>query len=148
MSSSAAVIGLTFDGHDVQDLDGIFLEIVRGLNDGVRARGTDTTVPALAGRIARSRVADGFLIELRGWVRGVSTTEATDRSDFRANVANLRAWFDPTASPATLTATLEDGSTVSCSARTLPENPLFGNQRAPSFAEVSIELESVDADWA
>lgn len=149
MTTPVAVIGLTYNGTDVQDADlGIFLEIVRGLSEGVRVRGKDTIVPALAGRIARNRVADGFIIELRGFVRGSGADEDVQRGDFRANVDTLRGLFDPTALPATLVATLEDGTTRECEARTLPENPLYGRQPVPSFQEVSIELESLDADWS
>ena len=73
MSSPVAVIGLTVGGTDVQVIDGIFLQIVRGLNESPEVRGIDTIVPGLAGRIARNRKADRLVIELRGHVMGAGT---------------------------------------------------------------------------
>ena len=71
MTNAVAVIGLTFDGTDLQTADfGIFLEIVRGLNEQPVARGVDLVVPSRAGRIVRNRVGDALSIELRGYVMG------------------------------------------------------------------------------
>lgn len=140
MSSGAAVIGLTYDGTDIQQADyGIFLEIVRGLNEPPQVRGIDTVVPGLPGRVPRNRVVDVLTLELRGFVTG------DGRAAFRANAATVRALFYPTNDPAVLVATLEDGSTATITARALPTQ-LWG-QVVPEFATVSIELESVDPDW-
>jgi hypothetical protein len=71
MSSPLAVIGLTFDGTDVQRSDlGIFLELVRGLGEPPEVRGVDVVIPARSGRYVRNRVADRLVIELRGYVMG------------------------------------------------------------------------------
>lgn len=146
MTSSVAVIALTVNGTDVQqDPMGIFLELVRGLNEPPRVRGVDTIVPGLAGRIARNRVSDGFTLELRGFVAGNGDDEAEQRADFRVLVNAFRALFDPTADPVEVVATLEDGSTATCTARALPT--AVWDQVMPALARASVEMESLDADW-
>lgn len=145
MSNNVAVIGLTFNGTDLQASDfGIFLEITRGLNESPGVRGVDLVVPARAGRIVRNRKADALSIELRGWVMGAGATEALQRIDFRTNAKAVRALFDPKAEPAALVATLEDSTTATIAARTL--NSMW-EQADPWTAAVSIELESVAPDW-
>lgn len=150
MSSDAAVIGLTYRGMDIQNTDGIFLEIIRGIGEVPEVRGVDLVVPALAGRVVRNRVADRLSIILEGFVRGVgggsgsTHDEDSDRSDFATNRAAFRALFDPTLDPGDLVATLEDGSYQHIAARTL--NHVWDPQ-VPSFANVNVELESVDPDW-
>lgn len=249
MANPAAVVGLTFGGTDIQHNPiGIFLEIVRGLNEGPSVRGSDTVVPGLAGRIARNRVADRWDIELRGLVAGTGNevqsvtitgaptggtftltysgqttagiawdataavtqaalealsniapgdvvvrggpfpasavtvdftgtlaatnvaqmtgsaasltggtpvltiatvsaggaTEAIQRAHFRYLATIVRSLFAPTALPASLVATLEDGTTRTIAARTLPTQ--LWDQVHPSLARVSIQLEAV-ADW-
>lgn len=146
MSNPAAVIALTYAGTDVQQNPiGIFLEIARGLNEVAEVRGSDTVVPGLAGRVSRNRVADRRTIELRGLVAGSGATEAAQRSSFRTLVNTVRTLFSPTAAPANLVATLENGTTGTIAARTLPT--LLWDQLGPSVARVSIELESVAPDW-
>lgn len=230
MSNPVATIGLTYGGTDIQQNPiGIFLEIVRGLSESPSVRGTDTIVPALAGRIARNRMSDVLRIELVGLVAGSGTAataaetgggadttltadsapgatvivvaSATGIADgnflrvgdtgeteiravatggvaglnvtltagllrghdsgdqvrevdgagtsgedasFRTLAKAVRALFDPAAAPASLVATLEDGTTATVSARTL--NTVW-DQITPALARVSIELEAV-ADWA
>jgi len=74
MTNAVAVIGLTYDGTDLQAADfGVFLELVRGLNEPPAVRGVDLIVPSRAGRIVRNRVADALTIELRGYVMGTGT---------------------------------------------------------------------------
>lgn len=145
MTSAAAVIGLTYRGSDIQDTDGIFLEIVRGLLDGREVRGVDLIVPSSEGQIVRNRVAHRRMIELRGWIRGVDTGgEDADREDFAANRDVFTTLFDETLDPGDLVATLEDGSERTIAARTLNVLP---DQVVPSFVRVSVELESVAPDW-
>lgn len=146
MSNPAATIGLTFGGTDLQQATiGIFLELVRGLNETAEVRGTDTIVPSLAGRIARNRVGDTRRIELRGLVAGTGATEALQQSSFFTLVATIRALFSPTASAASLVATLPNGTTATILARTLPT--MLWDQELPSLARVTIELESVAPNW-
>lgn len=145
MSSAAAVVGLTYRGSDIQDIDSIFLEVVRGLTEVVEVRGVDLTVPSRSGQIVRNRRGNRLGIGLRGWIRGVDTGgETADRADFAANRATFRSWFDPTLDPGALVATLEDGSTQTIDARTLN---VIATIVAPSFHYVDVELESVDPDW-
>lgn len=144
MTSAAAVIGLTYRGTDIQDTDGIFLEIIRGLLDGREVRGVDLIVPAREGQIVRNRFAHRRSIELRGWIRGVAGDEDADRGDFATNRAAFLALFDETLEPGELSATLEDGSTQTIDARTLNVIP---DEIVPTFVRVSVELESVDPDW-
>lgn len=136
MSSAVAAIGLTVGGVDVQVLDGIFLEIVRGLNEPPSVRGSDTIVPGRAGRITRNRQDDVWTIELRGYVAG------NTQSAFRTNAKSIRALFDPKVLR-TVVATLEDGTTATITARTL--NTVW-DQGMPEWANVSIEMEAVE-DW-
>lgn len=148
MTSAAAVVGLTYRGTDIQDTDGIFLEIYRGLVEPVEVRGVDLIVPSRAGQIVRNRVGHRKSIGLRGWIRGVDTTnpidESGDRSDFATNRAAFNTLFDTTLDPGALVATLEDGSSKTIDARTLNVIP---DEVVPTFVRVDIELESVDPDW-
>jgi len=148
MTSAAAVVGLTYRGTDIQDTDGIFLEIYRGLIEPVEVRGVDLIVPSRSGQIVRNRKGHRLGIGLRGWIRGVDASapidEAGDRSDFATNRAAFRTLFDPTLDPGALVATLEDGSSRTIDARTLNVIP---DQVVPTFVRVDVELESVDPDW-
>jgi hypothetical protein len=146
VSGRVGIIGLTVDATDVQQFPfGIFLELVRGLNEPPRVRGVDTVVPGLAGRIARNRTGDGFILELHGYVAGLGTSGYAQGASWRDQVNTFRVLFDPTQDPVGVVATLEDGSTATCSARTLPT--VVWVQRAPTCAEVSVEMESLDTDW-
>lgn len=145
MSSAVAVVGLTYRGTDIQDTDSTFLEIVRGLAEVTEVRGVDIVVPAATGRVARNRVADRLGIVLQGFVRGVAGyDEADDQAAFVTARSAFRALFDPTDDPGEIVATLEDGSTQTIDARTLN---IVWDQVVPTFARVSVELESVDPDW-
>lgn len=143
MTNPVAVVGLTFGGTDIQQSDfGIFLEVVRGLNEPPAARGVDLVVPARAGRVVRNRVMDALSIELRGYVMG-ALSGGGERVNYRNNVQAVRALFDPAAEPANLVASLEDATTQTVAARTL--NSVW-NEITPGYAEVSIELQAVE-DW-
>ncbi len=146
MSSPAAVVALSYDGSDLQIEDlSIFLEIAHGLNEPPQVRGSDTVVPALAGRVEGNRVNDVLPIELVGLVSpsADATTRAEQLASFRTNALAVRALFATDRAVADLVATLEDGTVVAISAR--PMNAIW-NER-PIFATVSIELEGYD-DWA
>jgi hypothetical protein len=143
--TAPAVIGLTYRGTDIQDPDGIFLELLRGLRERGEVRGTDRVVPNAAGQVPYNRVAHRRVIHLRGWVVGTGATDAARKSDFVANAAAYDALFDPTLDPGELVATLEDGSTATIDARTLPGD--IWDHAGPVAAIVDVELESVDPDW-
>lgn len=149
MTHPLASVPLTYDGTDLNPDDyRIFFEIVSGrFADGLEVRGKDVTVPSLAGRSARNRIADARRIELRGHVRGHGDDVDERREDYLALMDALAILFDPTRSPAALIATVEDGSQRSIDARPLPAFAV--NEQVPSeFAYVSVVLESVDPDWS
>jgi hypothetical protein len=144
--------GITADGTDLVELVGnvprIVLRCVRGLDEGPRVRGQDTTIPGLPGRIARNRVADGRTIEGEGYVQGLGESAAEELADFRAIVEELRALCDPTQDPYLLEVELEDGGVASIMARPLPQQPLWGPGDQPTWRALSIEWEAVGDDWA
>lgn len=144
MSHWAAVVGLTYSGTDIQNIDGLFLEITQGLNDAPTVRGIDVTVPGRDGQIVRPRRFHERRLLLAGFVRGSGADDATQRIYYRANVRNMLTLFDATALPADLVASLEDGSTATISARTadVAAPPLIEGL----FANVSIELLAL-SDW-
>lgn len=147
MTSALAVVGLTFDGTDIQDFNGLHLVITQGLGDSPTVRGTDVTVPGAAGQQARPRVFHERRILLAGpdsFVRGDGATEAARRADYRSNVRAMLALFDPTGAPAALVATLEDGDTATIAARTLSVATV--ELEPGEYAAVSIELLALE-DW-
>lgn len=148
MTTALATIGLTYDGVDLQDSDlQVFLEIVHGLNETPSVRGTDTVVPALAGRLEGNRVNDVLVITLEGYVRGDPTSIDRDAAmaSFRGNVQDVRTLFAPNRQRADLVATLEDGSQLSISARPMP-GMIWSEPVKSEVAQVSIELEGY-GDW-
>jgi hypothetical protein len=72
-------------------------------------------------------------------------TEAAQRSSFWALVAIIRSTFDPTQNPVSVVAALPNGTTATILARTLAT--ILWDQRLPSLAKVSIEMESVAPNW-
>jgi hypothetical protein len=147
VTSPVSHIGLIYSGTDLQESDlTIFFEIDRGLDEVPSVRGTDTVVPALAGRIERNRVNDVLPIVLRGFVRADPTlTDATlIRADFRTRMRALRLLFAPDGGRQDLIATLEDGDTATISA--LPMNINTVVQIGSEYWSGSIELEGYD-DW-
>lgn len=147
MTSAIAIIGLTYAATDVQDFDGLHLEITQGLGDSPTVRGTDVTVPGAAGQTARPRKFHERRLLLAGpnsFVRGDGATEALRQADYRTNVRAMLALFDPAAAPADLVATLENGYTATIAARTLSVATV---ELVPSeWAAVSIELLALE-DW-
>ncbi len=148
MSSPVATVGLFYDSDDLQQSDlSIFLQIMHGLNEPPQVRGTDSIVPALAGRSEGIRVNDILQIELVGIVQAdqSETVLAAQRASFRTNATVLRNLFRTNRLRAPLVAILEDGTILTIDAR--PINAIW-NERVPGqFAEVSIQLEGYD-DWA
>lgn len=149
MTSPVAVVGVAYDGVDVQLADlSIFLEIKSGLDATPSVRGTDVIVPQLAGRIAGNRVNDTLIVSLEGWVRAdpTTTTTATARTSCQAKRATVRALFASNRARANLVATLPDATTKTISARPLPG--IIWTEVVPGeFYRVSIDLEGY-GDWA
>lgn len=149
MTSELATIGLVWDGTDLQDWDqGIFIEIVKGVNETPKVRGSDVLVPALAGRVEGNRVNDILDIELRAFIRASSaaTSNADAIASFRDNMATVRSLFASNRDRAVLEATLENGTVQEIVARPLPgiqwEEPVK-SQLAIGY----IEMEGFD-DWS
>lgn len=146
MSNPYGIIGLTYDGTDLQNADfTIYLTIKTGLNELPSVRGEDTIVPSLAGRIEMNRVNDIIPLVLEGQVTGdPSDDQDTQRAQFRTNMRLVRSLFTSNRERADLVATLEDGSTATISAR--PMNIGVPTELASVYAALSIELEGYD-DW-
>ena len=149
MSSDVAVIGLTYDGADIQVLDGLFLEITQGLDGSPTAvRGIDTTVPGADGQVARPRRFHERRIALEGFVRGVGATTADAQAEYRVNVRAMNILFETgggaAVEPKDLVCYLEDGTTATVPARTLAVEPTL---RIPSeWSDVAVVLLAVE-DW-
>lgn len=146
MTSALAAIGLTYDGTDLQDPAGIFLEVTRGLFETGDTRGVDVTVPGLDGQVVRPRRFHERRIQLAGFVRGDGLDQATRRADFWNNLDILRALFDETGLPKPTVAIMPDGTTRTCDARTLPDGRIVVEQVQSEFATVSIEMVALE-DW-
>ena len=148
MTSPVAVVTLTFDSEDIQRADlGVFLRILKGLNEPPSVRGTDSIVPALAGRVEGLRVNDVLQIELDGIVQAdMSLTDPDDqKASFRVNADYVRTLFRTNRARAQLTALTEDGTLKSIDAR--PLNAIW-NVVIPGYvALVNIQLEGYD-DWS
>lgn len=145
MTSAAAPVNITFGGTDYTILSGIFL--YRCLRGGPgtlpEVAGRDDEIPRAEGIFVRNRVGRTRTIELWGFVRGVSTTEATDRDAYWANRAALQTAFNPRS---TASLVIDTGA-VSYTITARPLNVDY-NEVLPSFAEVSIVLQSTGPDWA
>lgn len=140
------VTELTFDSGLLMDDAGLFLQVKRGLGEIPFVRGTDTIVPRRTGRIARARVGDRLSIELEGLVRGIETLTETEAETYYALVLSVKALFDPTKDPATLSCILPDGSTASILVRVVP--PLLWEEIIPGrLARLNVAMESVEPDW-
>lgn len=147
MTSPVATVGVEYDGFDCQQVDlQIFIEIIKGLNEVPSVRGTDSIVPALAGRAEGLRINDVLKIELAGFVRAdpALTTAADQQASYRTNMDTVRGLFATNRLRADLVATLEDGTQRTISAR--PLNMIVQEVIASIFVYVSIELEGYD-DW-
>lgn len=145
MTSPVGVIGLSYDGYDLQreDLDVLF-QITEGLDTLPETRGTDQVIPFRSGQLPQARIAHRRSVVARGWVAGAAPSPETS---YRAYLDGLKAVLDPTRAPAILVATLVDGSKRWINAR--PANPaliggdLVGHEMRP----MSIEWDALDPFW-
>ncbi len=149
MTSPLAVIGLVWDGHDLQraDLD-VFFEITEGLDTLPEVRGEDQIIPFRVGRLPGLRIPHRRVIDATGHVMGPA--DATAKAAFRAYVDEVKGWMDPTIGERVLVATLEDGSIrwITCAAR----NIMGGEGWASEYRAMSLEWEALSdplwhADW-
>lgn len=143
MVSALAVVGLNWDGFDVQraDLD-IFIEIAEGLDDLPDVRGGDQVIPFRTGRLPVRSIADFRPIIGNGWIAG---SNSTPRAKYRGYLDALKAKLDPTSEPRVLAATLEDGTTRWI--RAIPRNLLPGPGIGGEFRTFSIEWKACDPYW-
>jgi hypothetical protein len=143
MTSPVVVIGLDWDGFDLQraDLD-ILFELTEGLDDLPQTRGSDDVIPFRSGRLPQDRIADHRPVVATGWVTRPSASVA---SAYRAYVDSLKAKLDPTGPPHILVATLEDGSKrwINAVARDLIGGPALGSD----FRPFSIAWDALDPYW-
>lgn len=148
MSSATATIGLTYDGADIQVLEGLYLELREGLDESPTERGVDVTVPGLDGQVPRPRRFHERRLLLSGWVRGSGDTTEERRADYRTTVRVMQQLFPSgggnAVEPADLVAQLENGATATIPCRCLS---IAANNVIPSeFTYISIELLAVE-DW-
>ena len=148
MPSQAAAVTLTIGGNDIQDLGGIFLELLRGgPGEPPTARGPGYYVaPRLDGRPVRDRRTDLWTITLGGFVLGSGNDEDAQRSDYWDNRILLASWV-PVTVTTELVAVLPNGATYSINVRGVDDRAVAYNEIVPSFALTSVELESADPDW-
>ena len=144
MTSTAANVNVTYESTDVTDLNGIFLHRVLQGGPGTLpdVSGTDDHIPGAEGVFARNRQPRTRTIAVSGFVRGVSTDEASDRDDYWANRVAMEALFDRTAVG---TLRIDTGSIAyTIEARPMTIDP---NEILPSFAYVVVTFESTEPDW-
>lgn len=125
---------------------GLKLQLVQGFGGGLSVRGRDIIVPGLEGRIWMPRKADVRSLLIEGWVIG------EEPEDWRFYTDVFHSIFDPSLAPGEIAVTgpylgVEAGVTYTIDARTLNAmpGPILGGTR---FQRWSVELESVDPDWA
>ena len=145
MASGIAPVNWTADGTDMVDVDGICLHqlVNGGPGEPADTRGGADVIPALIGEQPRLWEKDRRVIEFRGFVRGVSSSETNDRDDYWDNRVALESTLDVT-EIVHLVITLPGGAEYSIDAR--PTSIAY-SQKVPSFAECSVEFESFDPDW-
>lgn len=134
---------LNYRSTNIRTAHGIFLDLTKGYAEPAEVRGIDVIVPGADGRTVQSRVKDRRSIMLEGYVEGSSA------SDWRSKTDTLMALMDRSLSPGTLTIAnsyLGVASSKSITARCV--NLLPGPIIMARFQRWSIELESVDTDWA
>lgn len=138
---------VVFDGTNFEQYSGgnlrLFLRIV---SDTLQVRGTDNTIPSLAGQVPRIRVAHQRILEVEGLAFGCGVGETAQRADMVDLDDELRALFDPTKMPQTLVKTRMDGSVVELEARPL-DDLIISDQGIPAQRFVSVSLLSVAPNW-
>lgn len=134
---------LTLGGTDLRDRTGIFLDLVSGYFEPADVRGSDTVIPALAGRVERNRVKDTRRVVLSGYVTGSSA------SDWNANVTALMALCDPTALAVLTVNSPYLGASGSSSLNVRFVNAIGGEPMyGVLYQSWSLEFESIDPDWS
>lgn len=142
MTSPVAVVGLEWDGYDVQrsDLD-VFLEITEGLDELPELRSFHQVIPFRHGRRSDDPHADHRVLVLTGLLSGPSGNE---RAGYRGYVDEVKAAFSPLRKNRVLVATLENGSQrwIRATPRDTKPVPIV-----PGASRYSIELIADDPFW-
>lgn len=144
MSSPAAEVNVTFAATDCTDLNGIFLHRLLQGGPGTlpEVAGRDDPLPGADGMFVRNRRIRRRTIALSGFVRGVATSETTDRDDYWTNRSALETLFDPTVTGTLRVDTGAAAYTIAARPMTIEINEVL-----PSFAYAVVTLESVVPDW-
>jgi hypothetical protein len=138
-------MSITYRGTDLNSF-GLKLQLTQGFRDGLSVRGKDYIVPGARGRVAMPRRADVRRLIIEGWVQG------DDSEDWRESTDLFHEIFDVELDAGTIVITgpylgIPVGVSYSIGARVL--NTMPGQIQGDSqFQHWSIELESVDPDWA
>lgn len=146
MTSPAVTIAMTYDGVDIQDVEGIHLQITRGLLETATIRGVDVTVPGLDWQVPRPRRYHERRVLLAGFVRGTGPTQADRRADFRDNIDILVALFDEVGGFKDLVLTLENGDVRTLPCRTIEDGRIINEQVISEFGYLSIEMYAL-GEW-
>lgn len=123
---------------------GIFLDLVSGYAEPATARGEDTIIPSIAGRVIRDRVKDYRRIVLEGYVIGTSASDWRSKTD--ALMALLSGTYASGSNLVIANAYLGTSSSKTIAVRCV--NVMPGPIFAQLFQTWSIELESVAPDWS
>jgi hypothetical protein len=146
MTSPVGVIGLAYDGYDLQRADlNVMFAITEGLDELPAVRGDDDLIPFRTGRLATTHTADHRPVVATGWVAGTSGIPPAPDTSYRAYLDGLKQVLDPTRLPATLVATLTDGSTRWIPA--VPRSLIGGEMVGHEFRPLSISWEALDPYW-
>ena len=143
MTNRHVVVGLTWDGYDIQRADfGVLLDIVDGLDDLPELRTSRQVIPFRHGQRAEYPYANGRPLVLSGLLDG---RDGLDRAAYRTYVDEVKQSFSPfRAEPGILVATLEDGTLRWISAMPLDLRPA---SIVPGASRISIELLADDPFW-
>jgi hypothetical protein len=143
MTSPIVVVGLTWDGFDLQrsDLD-ILFALTEGLDDLPQLRSADQFIPFLPGRLPSPAIPDRRAVVAVGWVtaRGAAAAAA-----FRTYLDTLKAKLEPGGPPRILLATLENGTQRWI--RAVPRVLIPGEGLGSDFRAFSIQWDARDPYW-
>lgn len=143
MTSPVGVIGLTYDGYDLQRADlNVLFQITEGLDELPAVRQSDEIVPFRSGRLASLGIGDHRPIVATGWVAGAAPAP---QASYRAYLDGLKKVLDPARLPATLVATLTDGTMRWIPA--VPRSLIGGETIGYEMRPLSIEWDALDPYW-
>lgn len=143
MTSPVGVIGLAYDGYDLQRSDlNVMFAITEGLDELPVVRGADDIIPFRAGRLPQKRTADHRPIVATGWIAGAAPSP---QLSYRAYLDGLKTVLDPTREASVLQATLPGGEVRWTTA--VARSVIGGDPIGYEFRPLSIEWEALDPFW-